>query len=260
MTTPNSLLRLLAALALLLTAGCASTADTADPPRSWGPDAQLSYWLDAWFDGQQPENPESAAADAQPSREEDGERPRETLSPRRVRMGLRSLSLQHPAHVPTLVSNGAVSLALGDHPSAEHWLDAALDLDPGHVDAASLRARLAVDVGNLTGARRVLHRAILLRPDAAELRQAHAGVLYLQGDLEASWSELEAAVRLAGSDARNAYHRGLIKERAGEPNEALALYRLAAQTDPNLERAWQRWQALEALGTLTNEADTSAAP
>jgi len=236
----------------LSAAGCALTPN-ASPPAGWNADAKLAWWLDAWLEGRghpraelepHPAPAEDADASADEEEGEENEGPR--IPPWVVRAGLRQLALEYPRHVPTLVANGALSLTTSDHHLAQQWLEEALTLDPTHVEAGVLLARVAVDAGNLVGARRTLQRLLLVRPDAAQARETLAGVLYLQGETERAELELQHAARLGGESARLAYHRGLLAERAGDLQRAAAWYRQAVDADPRLERAWHRLQAVDA--------------
>ena len=251
---PLTLLTLAVVLALGACAGFKQ-----EPPQEWGPDAKLAWWLDAWYETQDEQGRRGpyGSDDGPPTdreREEyargedeadDDERPPQ-LTLAVVRAGIRRVSLEYPEHVDSLVANGALALSSGDSAAAEQWLDDALALDPGRTDAAVLRARIAAEAGNLPGAVRILRRTLIVRPDAPEVHEAFAGVLFLQGDLEGAREELDIATRLGGSTARIAYHRGLLAEREGQAPDAARWYRRAVDADPEFMAAWHRLVALEA--------------
>ena len=56
---------------------------------------------------------------------------------------MRNLATLHPRHVPTLVANAALAYEGGDPVRAQKYLDQALRVDPGHVQATLLRIRIA---------------------------------------------------------------------------------------------------------------------
>lgn len=162
---------------------------------------------------------------------------------------LQSLAFRYPRHVPTLVANAAVSYERGDPVNAQKYLDQALDVDPGHVHASLLRVRIAAEEGSLQYASRWLRSQLELAPDNTAVREAYAGVLYLQSEYKDAEQELDNVERLLGpehEDAwRLAYHRGLIAEARGDLGRAEELYGRCSELNPEFERGMRRWRWMQ---------------
>ena len=151
-----------------------------------------------------------------------------------------------PGHVPTLLVNAV--LAYDDHRPAEsqQYLDEILSQPRTSPDAAALRARIAIEEGNLPFARRLLEQQIKLVPDNSSLRETHAAALYLDGRMPQAVEELTMAAALGAPAWRVAYHRGLIEEAAGRLAEAGRYYAEALQGNPGWAPAESRLKALRA--------------
>ena len=126
-------------------------------------------------------------------------------------------------------------------------LDLLRRIDPGFSPAAVLRARLALEDGNLRLARRLTEQQIRLSPDDAALHEMRAAVAYLSGEYQEAAAALSVAERLGAPQWRLEFHRGLLEERAGRPDAAMGHYRAAlSRTEHGPSRA--RLRALEAGG------------
>jgi tetratricopeptide (TPR) repeat protein len=156
------------------------------------------------------------------------------------------LSVVCPAHAPTLVATAV--LAYDNHrlERAQQLLDDVLGQSGTHPDAAALRARIALEEGNLPYARRLLDQHLSLSPDHAALHETLGAVLYLQKDLTAAQTELATALALGAPHWRIAYHLGLIDEASGRIDDALRHYTEALEGNAKWLAAQSRINALRA--------------
>jgi len=161
-----------------------------------------------------------------------------------LRREIERLSLVCPGHTPTLLTNAVIAYESGQPVKAQQFLDRIFERAGSHPDAAILRARIAVEEGNLPFARRFLEQQILLAPDQAALRETHAGVLYLTGDSEHARIELNAASELGAPRWRIAYHLGLIEEAQGRMDAAKRFYSEAVAGNPGFAPARARLNGL----------------
>ena len=152
------------------------------------------------------------------------------------------------AHAPTLMANAVI--AYDEHRPAEsqQMLDVILAQSRGYPDAAVLRARIAIEEGNVPFARRLLGQQIKLVPDHSGLHETYAAALYLDGNMAEARGELTMAGLLGAPRWRIAYHLGLIEEALGLGVEASQLYSEALQGNPGWPPAESRLKALRARG------------
>lgn len=161
-----------------------------------------------------------------------------------IRHRLNDLALVCPAHVPTQMAIAALAADAHDFALAEAALDRVLSTrDPGAA-AAALRAQVAIEVGNLPFARRLLREQVAIHPDDPMLREVQSALLYLTGDYDAARLELLVARALGAPAGRVAYHQGLVEETSGHPDIAVTYYRDALAADPDFGRARARLTAL----------------
>src|ERR1041385_2614692 len=101
----------------------------------------------------------------------------------RLRREIARLAVICPGHAPTLMANAV--MAYDDHQSAQsqQYLDEILAQPRTYPEAAVLRARIAIDEGNLPYARRLLEQQIKLVPDHSGLHETYAAALYLDGKM-----------------------------------------------------------------------------
>ena len=193
-------LSLLALSALLLAPSCLTPDPGIEPP----PDAELQRTLEALRDSR------GGAFEDSSERSED-----------KLLGELRGLAFKHPRHVPTLVANAAVAYEQGDPVGAQRYVDQALDVDPGHVHATLLRVRIAAEGGSLQYASRWLRSQLQLAPDNATVREAYAGILYLQAEYEQA--ELSSRASRGSSDRTTATPGGsptTVADRRGDRRHA----------------------------------------
>jgi tetratricopeptide (TPR) repeat protein len=194
------------------------------------PDAQLTRWVQE-LDAQQalgcPDAPGSGAT-----------------SCAGLRLSIERQSMLCPAHGPTKMVSAVLAYDAGETAKAQQFLDAIFERPHSDPDAAILRARIAIDDGNLRFAQRFVMEQIRLAPDHAGLREMHAGTLFLSHELEAAQHELVAAKNLGAPAWRVAYHLGLIEESLAQPELARQRYAEALQGNPDFAPARSRLNAL----------------
>lgn len=201
-----------------------------DVPRD--PDKELAKCVEVW-------------EEAQVAREQPAD-PGEVPDPTHLQTRFERLALEFPEHAGALYANAVVAHDLGQPVRAQQYLDRLFQRQPIHPEAAILRAQLAVADGNLPFARRLLERTTTLVPDHAGVREALAGVLFLQDDLEGARVELLIAAELGAPGWRIAYHLGLVAERLHLPAEAVRHFRAALERNPGHEPSRARLQGLSA--------------
>lgn len=158
------------------------------------------------------------------------------------------LALVCPAHTLTMVANAVLAYERRNPAQSQQYLDRVRNEPSALPDAVMLRARIAIDEGNLPFARRVLAEQIRLRPDHAGLREVYGAALYLSGDLDGATRELQVAQRMGAPAWRVAYHLGLIDEAAGLPDAAREHYAASVAANPTWLPARSRLTALEMAG------------
>jgi Tfp pilus assembly protein PilF len=129
---------------------------------------------------------------------------------------------------------------------AQQFLDRMFSPQRSHPDAAVLRARIAVEEGNVPFARRFLEQQIKLAPDHAGLHEAYGAALYLGGQIPDARNQLTTAAALGAPRWRIAYHLGLVEEAAGRLDEATRYYAEAVEANPTWTLAQSRLNALRA--------------
>jgi tetratricopeptide (TPR) repeat protein len=151
-----------------------------------------------------------------------------------------------PGHVPTLMANAVLAYDDRRPAQSQQYLDEILSQPRTYPDAAALRARIAIEEGNLPYARRLLEQQIRLVPDHPGLHETYAAALYLDGRMPQAVDELSMAAALGAPAWRIAYHRGLIEEASGRLAEAGRYYSEALQGNPGWAPAESRLKALRA--------------
>ena len=158
------------------------------------------------------------------------------IAQRGLRDRFTRLALQLPNDADVRSALGALADSLGDRVGARRALDQALRLDPGHVAAAVLQAKLMAEDGDLDNARAVLDRARILRPREPELLLALAQVESLEGNSTLALAFLDEA-ESAGAEAwRVEYDRSIVHEFAGDEDAARAAYERALELAPSADR------------------------
>jgi predicted Zn-dependent protease len=169
----------------------------------------------------------------------------------RLRREIARLAVICPAHTPTLLANAVIAYDQRRPAEAQQLLDLILSQPRPSPDAAALRARIAIEDGNVPFARRLLEQHITLVPDHMGLHETYAAALYLDGRLPEARAELALAEALGAPRWRIAYHLGLIEEASGRRAEAGRLYAEALQGNPGWEPAASRLKALRARDSVS---------
>ena len=164
----------------------------------------------------------------------------------RLEREIATLGVVCSTHAPTLMANAVI--AYDEHRPAEsqQLLDVILGQPRGYPDAAVLRARIAIEEGNVPFARRLLEQQIKLVPDHSGLHETYAAALYLDGKMPEARGESTMAGLLGAPRWRIAYHLGLIEEALGLGVEASKLYTEALEGNPAWAPAESRLKALRA--------------
>lgn len=153
-----------------------------------------------------------------------------------------------PAHTPTMMAAAMIAYEQRQPARAQEWLDALLALTPKDPEAAALRARVAIEQGNLPFALRFLQEQIVMTPSHPGLQEALGAALYLSGRLVDAELALTRAERLGAPHWRVIYDRALLAEARGDASEARRLYREVLDARPNWADADAR---LKGLGSDT---------
>jgi len=138
---------------------------------------------------------------------------------------------------------------LGQHERAIQDYDAALRLDPNHIQAYSNRGNRYADLGQHERAIQDYDDALRLDPNFAQAysnRGNHYGSL---GQHEQAIEDFDAAIRLDPNDAKAYYNRGNSYERLGQHERAIHDYDAAIRLNPNDASAYtNRSASYAALG------------
>jgi tetratricopeptide (TPR) repeat protein len=224
-------LTVIVVVAAIATTACAASSELTRRQECYNPDGQLAQLL--------------AALDANRA---SGCWDREIHDPPSTCEGLRGeierLALVCPNHVPTLMTNAVMAHETWQSEKAQQFLDRIFERPSSHPDAAVLRARIAIEQGDLSFARRLLKQQVVLAPGHAGLHETYGAVLYLTRELDESRRELVKAEALGAPRWRLAYHLGLVAEAAGRLDEAQRLYAEAVEKNPGWAPAQSRLKAL----------------
>lgn len=164
----------------------------------------------------------------------------------RLRKQIERLSIEFGNHPEVLLANAVVAFESGRREESEKDLDLLRRIAPQNVEAALLRARIALEDGNLRLSRRILEEQVALVPDRAVLYELLASVAFLESRWEEARRALDVASRLGGTAWRIAYHRGLVAEAEGRPAEAADAYRICLDLASEFAPARARLRALAA--------------
>jgi predicted Zn-dependent protease len=218
--------------AVVLTAACAMPQPPLVRQQCYNPDAQLAAVLKAY-----------EAVRAEGCNVDNVQRRAECD---RLRREIARLAVVCSTHAPTLMANAVIAYEEGQPAESQQLLDQILAQPRRNPDAAALRARIAIEEGNVPFARRLLEQQIKLAPDHAGLHETYAAALYLDGRLPDAREELRIAGSLGAPRWRIAYHLGLIEELSGRADEAGRLYAEALTGNPGWAPAESRLKALRA--------------
>jgi tetratricopeptide (TPR) repeat protein len=160
------------------------------------------------------------------------------------RREIERLAIVCSGHLPTLMANAVIAYDARQLAKAQQFLDQVFEQRTVQPDAAVLRARIAVEEGNLPFARRFLDQQIKLAPAHAGLRETLGAALYLSGQMADAQRELAMAAELGAPRWRIAYHLGLIEEAGGRAEDARRLYGEAVAGNPEFAPAQARLKGL----------------
>jgi tetratricopeptide (TPR) repeat protein len=164
----------------------------------------------------------------------------------RLRRQIERLALVCPNHSPTLMANAVIAYDDHNGPKAQQFLDRILSQRESSPDAAMLRARIALDEGNVPFARRMLEQQLKLAPAHAGLHETLGAALFLAGSMTEARRQLTTADVLGAPHWRIAYHLGLIEEAAGRSEQAINYFAESVQDNPAFLPAEAHLQGLRA--------------
>ena len=163
-----------------------------------------------------------------------------------LRQELDRLVVVCPTHAPTLMAGAVFAYDERQPIKSQQMLDQILAQPGRFPDAAVLRARIAIEEGNVPFARHLLERQIRLVPDHAELHETYGATLYVEGRLPEAERELATAEALGAPRWRIAYHLGLVEEASGRRDDARRHYAEAVAGNPGWAPAQSRLNGLRA--------------
>ena len=166
----------------------------------------------------------------------------------RLQREIERLAVICQGHPPTLMATAVIAYDEHQPVKSQQFLDQILAQPRSHPEAAVLRARIAVEEGNVTFARRLLEQQIKLAPDHAGLHETYGATWYLDGHLPEARRELTVAGALGAPRWRIAYHLGLVEEASGQLELALRYYAEAVEANPGSAPAQSHLNALRAQG------------
>ena len=156
------------------------------------------------------------------------------------------LAVVCPGHAPTLMANAVLAYDDQRPAEAQQVLDLILAQPRAYPDAAVLRARIAIEEGNVPFARRLLEQQIKLVPDHPGLHETYAAALYLDGNLAGRQRRADDGRDAGCAAVADRLSPGLIEEASGRGDEASRFYAEALQGNPGWAPAESRLKALRA--------------
>lgn len=151
------------------------------------------------------------------------------------------VSAAAPARVPTYESAVAASGGTADDaavdPAMMERLRALGYLDTSSPHGEGNLAALHFQEGRFAEAATAYERLVQERPDDAALRTSLAGALGALGRIDDAAAQLDIALRLDPVNVEAHHNRGVIHERRGDTNAAIAEYRTALRYDGAYEPA-----------------------
>jgi tetratricopeptide (TPR) repeat protein len=146
---------------------------------------------------------------------------------------IRRVAAPTPAHWPLFYSRGVALERAGDWPAAEADFRQALTLSPEQPYVLNYLGYTWVERGlNLAEARRMLERAVALRPQDGNIADSLGWALYKLGDLPGAIRWLERAVELESRNSVINDHLGDAYWSAGRQREAQFQWRRALALEP----------------------------
>jgi len=167
-----------------------------------------------------------------------------------LRSQIERLSVDCPGNPDIVMANALLAFDGKDFVRSQQLLDQIFSTGVVPPEAAVLRARIAIEQGNLQFAIRFLDQQIHQTGDSAGLRETYASALFLAGRLDEADIQLSIAEKLAAPGWRVAYGKGLIDEARGRFAEAGSRYQEALRAKPGWKQAESRLRALVASGKI----------
>lgn len=118
-------------------------------------------------------------------------------------------------------------------------------------------AALLFQEGRYEEAARAYRELIAAKPDDGGLRASLAGALGAMGRYDQSLEQLNEATRLSPLNPESYHNRGVIYEKLGKPNQAIAEYRQALRYSPGYEASGR---ALRRLGASPSAGPKARTP
>ncbi|MDC0662278.1 hypothetical protein [Marinobacter sp. SS21] len=137
-----------------------------------------------------------------------------------------------------------VSYHTGRYEQAGNFLDQVLRGQRPRSEATALRARIALEQGNVERARTLLNAQIQLHPMDSMLHELMASVYFMDQHTHRAFEALAVSQRLGAPLWRIAYHRGLLFEQSGNQAAACEHYAEAFSRRPDFQIAQGRLVAL----------------
>jgi tetratricopeptide (TPR) repeat protein len=227
---------LFAGLAMALACTACGTPDFGHRSEVVDADQRLDTLLEAW-------------RESRDSGRQSGGSAHIVVDAQRARNEIQRLAVEHPSHARTLMANAALAYEAREVEKSVDYLDRLFHLHTAHADAAVLRARIAVEQGNLPYAKRLLAQQIAHAPDHPGLREQLSATCFAADDHAGAASALDAAEQLGAPAWRVSFHRGLLAEAQGQPDEAARCFRATLEAKPDHQPSKAR---LAAMGLAKN--------
>src|SRR5690606_3517558 len=164
----------------------------------------------------------------------------ETLDCMRLLNELDRLVMESPSHQGILMANAVFSYKAERKEVAQLMLDRLLAQGGSHPEAAILRARIAPEQGNVTGAVQLLERQTTLAPDNLDLRSALASADFSLGEYDRAGHLPWRRGTPAHDPPVHADRVGLLHEAEGRWEEACPQWQLSISGGPGFAPARAR--------------------
>lgn len=164
-----------------------------------------------------------------------------------LRLRIESIEQTCPQLLEAQLASAILAFERRQLQKAQAILDTMLAASPGDPDAALLRARIAIDEGNLPFALRFLAKQIQLVGNHPGLRETYASALYLSGELAEARNQLDYARKLGAAEWRIEYDLGLIAESEKDWSSARVHYRKSQRLRPDWSLPRGRLKTLDAV-------------
>ena len=161
------------------------------------------------------------------------------------------LAINCPNSPEVLMANAVLAFRGHQLARSQQLLDQLLSLQADYPEAASLRARIALQDGNLRFALRFLEEQLQRFAEDPGLHETFAFAFYLAKRWDEAAAQLQLAARLGAPAWRVAYGMGLVEESRGRYAEAKAGYEEAEKARPGWPQPAGRLRALAAAGKIS---------